>query len=183
LPRAQAIATRGDRLVRTATPLLGDRQTAGVTDTTRNFGVLVAQLLRSDLPGTLRTVDRIAGRLDHLPATLDDVSLIARQLNRRDRLSRLLDGSLATAGELRRTQLIPDADQALVQITSTLAQSLAVQRQTLAATSATLDVARQTLEVARQTQTHAASIDNKFGGPLPIDQRQPTLLPTPVPTG
>ena len=173
LPRTRAIATRSDRLVRTATPLLHELTDAGLVQTTGNVGVLVEQLLAGDLPATLRSLNRIAPQLDEAPAALRSVRQVSDALLQQQRLSRLMRSAITVLGQVRRSHLVTDADLAIPHVVRTLDESLAVQRQTLrvtqrtlAVTQQTLDVGRQTLTVARDTQGHAASIDRKLGGPL-----------------
>lgn len=156
LPRTRAIAGRADRLARAASPLVEGLTAAGLPATVREVSQALDALRATDAGPVVRSLGEVtAGLTAH------------------ERLTRLVRSAITVLGSVRSSGLVarlaravPRLDRAQAQALSILRQTLALQREAVRLNRRNLATAEATLAVARQTQSHAASLDDKFAGPL-----------------
>jgi hypothetical protein len=124
---------------------------------------LSSVLLDADVGGATSAVRRMASVVDRALASADvaattrSLRRVTDELSRRDRLRTLLVRSTRVLGAVEATGMVPKvsaAAESVPRLEALLQRSLAIQEELLA--------------IGRDTNRHAASLDRKLGGELPL---------------
>jgi hypothetical protein len=172
LPELRRGASRLGRLVRRATPLVSDLRSARAPEAARATLALASTLLGARVGATTESVRALAIQLNEAevgPAFAG----IASELQREDRLRRLLDGSVKTLETAERLRLVAHLDAAA----KTAPRVEGMTRQLLSAQLDALAILKQSLAIQRETLRHAESLDRKTG---PSASPPPVTTPAPV---
>lgn len=149
---------------------------------------LARVLLRSDVGGATRDVQGLASSLGaaDLPGLSRAVTGVTDELGAQDRLRRLLVRLTSVLGEVRTVDLVTDLSATSDSVTKRIEplvargiallsqtrdltrQTLDVTRDTNGLTRETRDITRETRDITRETGRHAANLDRKLGGDLPL---------------
>lgn len=120
-------------------------------------------LLRADVGDATAAVRRMASVVDDslasadLPGTARSLKQVTDELSRRDRLRTLLIRSTRVFGQIEATQMVPKVSTAadvVPRLEALLQRSLTIQEELLV--------------IGRDTNRHAASLDRKLGGEVPV---------------
>lgn len=116
--------------------------------------------LGAGVGGAVRDVQALTRAIDatDLPRTARSLTATADELNRGTRLRRMLVRLTAVLGQAQRVHLVPSVDAAADAVTARLVPLVERGVAMLAST----------LDVARDTNGHAANLDRKPGGDLPL---------------
>jgi hypothetical protein len=133
---------------------------------------LSAVLLDADVGAATVGVRRMASLVDgalasvDVPGTAASLKRVTDELSRRDRLRTLLVRSTRVLGQVEATQMVPKVSAAadvVPRLQALLERSLAVQEELLV--------------IGRDTNRHAASLDRKLGGEVPVPAPTATAGP------
>jgi hypothetical protein len=161
LPQLRRGAGRLDLLVRDATPLIGDLRSARAPEAARATLALASVLLDARVGATTGAVRTLATQL--IDAELGPaVAGVASELQRDDRLRRLLTVSVATLEDAESRRLVSHLDAAA----QTAPRVEGMTRRLLAAQLEALTILEQSLAIQQQTLRHAESLDRKTGPPV-----------------
>lgn len=115
-----------------------------------------------DVVGDVRSLTRQFGAAE-LPRAAASLTRTADELNRGTRLRRLLVRLTAVLGQARSLDLVPSVDRAADAVTGRL----------LPLVERGIAMLATTVELTRDTNRHAANLDRKFGGDLPLPGDRP----------
>ena len=130
-------------------------------------GALSTTLLGAGVGAMVRDLRALSGQFaaTDLRGTAQAVSATADELNRGTRLRRLLQRMTRVFGQAEQRDVVPSVDAASEAVTRRLVplveQGIALLRENVAIT-------RDTNAVTRDTNRHAANLDRKLGGDLPL---------------